>query len=112
PRVRGMASRTTARVVLYGESPDAAIRATDVVDLGLEGLRFTVQAGTERAEAHLPLPGRHLLGSALAALGAAMALDVPLDEAAIGLATLERPAHRMSVRRGPQVTVIDDSYNS
>jgi len=112
PRVRGMASRTSARVVLYGESADAAVRATDIRDLGLEGLRFTVTAAGQRAEARLPLPGRHLLTAALAALGAAVALDVPLDEAAVGLETLERPAHRMSVRRSGDLTVIDDSYNA
>jgi len=112
PRVRGMADRTRARVVLYGESPDAEVRATNVRDLGLAGLRFTVHAAGSEAEAHLPLPGRHLLGSALAALGAATLLDVPLDEAAVGLETLERPAHRMSVRRAAGITVIDDSYNS
>jgi UDP-N-acetylmuramoyl-tripeptide--D-alanyl-D-alanine ligase len=112
PRVRGMRSRTRARVVLYGESPDAEIRATDVRDLGLEGIRFTVNAAGERAEAHLPLPGRHLLTTALAAIGAAVALDVPLDEAAVGLSTLERPAHRMSVRRTADLVVIDDSYNA
>ncbi len=112
PRVRGMASRTSARVVLYGESADAAVRATDIRDLGLEGLRFTVTAAGQRAEARLPLPGRHLLTAALAALGAAVALDVPLDEAAVGLETLERPAHRMSVRRSSDLTVIDDSYNA
>jgi UDP-N-acetylmuramoyl-tripeptide--D-alanyl-D-alanine ligase len=112
PRVRGMSARTRARVVLYGESPDAEIRATDIRDLGLDGLQFTVHAGGERVEARLPLPGRHLLGSALAALGAAVILDVPLDEAAVGLETLERPAHRMSVRRAADLVVIDDSYNS
>ena len=111
-RVRGMASRTRARVVLYGESADAEVRATNVRDLGLEGIRFTAEAGGARSEARLPLPGRHLLTSALAALAAAMALDVPLDEAAVGLETLERPAHRMSVRRAADVTVIDDSYNA
>lgn len=112
PRVRGMASRTRARVILYGESPDAEIRATNVRDLGLDGVDFTVQAAGARAEGHLPLPGRHLLTSALAAIGAAVALDVPLDEAAVALATLERPAHRMSVRRAADLVVIDDSYNS
>ncbi|HEV2251129.1 MAG TPA: UDP-N-acetylmuramoyl-tripeptide--D-alanyl-D-alanine ligase [Candidatus Limnocylindria bacterium] len=111
-RVRGMASRTRARVVLYGESPDAQIRATEVRDLGLAGLAFTVRAGGRQVEARLPLPGRHLLGAALAAIGAATALDVPLDEAAVGLETLERPAHRMSVRRAPGLVVIDDSYNA
>ena len=37
---------------------------------------------------------------------------MPLDEAAIGVGTLERPAHRMSVRRAGELTVIDDAYNA
>jgi len=112
PRVRGLAPLTKARVVLYGESPDAAIRATDVESLGLDGTSFTVTYEGARARATVPLPGRHLITASLAAIGAAVALRVPLDEAALGLATLEPPAHRMSVRRAGRVTVIDDSYNA
>jgi UDP-N-acetylmuramoyl-tripeptide--D-alanyl-D-alanine ligase len=112
PRVRGLAPLTRASVVLYGESPDAAIRATDVESLGLEGTSFTVTYEGARARATVPLPGRHLITASLAAIGAAVALRVPLDEAALGLATLEPPAHRMSVRRAGRVTVIDDSYNA
>ncbi|HEX6061390.1 MAG TPA: cyanophycin synthetase, partial [Candidatus Limnocylindria bacterium] len=85
---------------------------TDIRDAGLDGIRFVAHASGQQAEAHLPLPGRHLLTSALAAIGAAVVLDVPLDEAALALATLERPAHRMSVRRGAGLVVIDDSYNA
>ena len=112
PRVRGMASRTRARVMLFGEAEDAEIRATEIKEEGLAGTRFTISVAGQTAAAFLPLPGRHLVISALAALGAAVALDVPLDEAVVGLATLERPAHRMSVRRTVELTVIDDSYNS
>lgn len=111
-RVRGLAPLTSARVVLFGESPDAALRATDVDVRGLDGLAFTVAFEGATARASLPLPGRHLLTASLAAIGSAVALGVPLDEAAVALGTLEPPAHRMSVRRGRTVTVIDDSYNA
>ncbi len=112
PRVRALAPRTRARVVLFGESPDAHLRATAVRDGGLEGLAFDVAYEGEQAEAAMPMPGRHLLAAGLAAIGAAVALDVPLDEAAVALATMEPPAHRMAVRRAEAVTVIDDSYNA
>lgn len=111
-RVRGLAPLTKARVVLYGEAADAELRATDVRSHGLEGTTFTVSYGGRSAEASLPLPGRHLVTASLAAIGAAVALEVPLEEAAVGLGTLEPPAHRMSVRRAGRVTVIDDSYNA
>jgi len=112
PRVRALAARTRARVVLFGESEDAELRASDVRADGLAGLRFTAAYEGERAPVVLPIPGRQLVPAALAALGAARALDVPLEEAAVALGTLEQPPHRMEVRRGPGVTVIDDSYNA
>src|SRR5207247_4016841 len=40
PRVRAVAPRTKARVVLFGESGDADLRASDVSARGVEGLRF------------------------------------------------------------------------
>ncbi len=112
PRVRSLASRTRARVVFFGESQDAELRATDVRAEGLVGLRFSAHYEGERVSVAVPIPGRQLVPAALAALGAAHALGVPLAEAAVALQTLEQPAHRMEVRRGPGVTVIDDSYNA
>ncbi|TME87069.1 MAG: UDP-N-acetylmuramoyl-tripeptide--D-alanyl-D-alanine ligase [Chloroflexi bacterium] len=112
PRVRSLASRTRARVVFFGESQDAELRATDVRAEGLVGLRFTAHYEGERVSVAVPIPGRQLVPAALAALGAAHALGVPLAEATVALQTLEQPAHRMEVRRGPGVTVIDDSYNA
>jgi UDP-N-acetylmuramoyl-tripeptide--D-alanyl-D-alanine ligase len=112
PRVRALAPRTRARVVLFGESADAQLRATEVRAEGLAGLRFTAVYEGESVSVAVPIPGRQLVPAALAALGAARALGVPLSEAAVALGTLEQPAHRMEVRRGTGVTVIDDSYNA
>ncbi|OLC58532.1 MAG: hypothetical protein AUH85_00645 [Chloroflexi bacterium 13_1_40CM_4_68_4] len=111
-RVRAMAGLTQANVVLFGTGEEASLRARDVVSDGLDGVRFTAHFRGERAAVRFPLPGAHLVSSALAAIGAAVALDVPLDEAAIAVGTLERPAHRMSVRRAGDLTVIDDAYNA
>ncbi|MDE3112479.1 MAG: UDP-N-acetylmuramoyl-tripeptide--D-alanyl-D-alanine ligase [Chloroflexota bacterium] len=112
PRVRSLAGRTRARVVLYGLAADAELRARDVVDDGLDGFRFTVDHRGAHAEARVPMPGTHFLAAVLPALGAAVELGVPLGEAAAALATMEPPAHRMAVRHAEGMTVIDDSYNS
>lgn len=111
-RVRALAGRTRARVVLYGEAPDADLRATDVHDEALDGLAFRVTYRGDSAAARMPMPGRHLLAAGLSAIGAAVELGVPLDEAAVALGAMEPPAHRMGVRRTPGLTVIDDSYNA
>jgi UDP-N-acetylmuramoyl-tripeptide--D-alanyl-D-alanine ligase len=112
PRVRALASRTEARVVLFGESGDAELRASDVKARGIEPLRFVAAYRGERAEVTVPLPGAHVVVAALAAIGSAHALGVPLEEAAVALGTLEQPRHRMEIRRAGRLTVIDDSYNA
>lgn len=111
-RVRALAPRTSARVILYGESADAELRATGVREEGLDGVAFTATYAGASAEARMPMPGRHLVSAGLPAIGAAVALGVPLDEAAVALGTMEPPPHRMAVRRGGSLTVVDDSYNS
>lgn len=112
PRVRGMAERTRARVVLYGASEDAGLRATAIEPLGLDGVGFVASFEGRAASVRFPLPGAHMVTNALAAIGAALALDVPLEEAAIAVATLEMPPHRMQVRRAGGLTLIDDAYNA
>ena len=111
-RVRALAPRTRARVVLFGESRDAELRATDVRANAVDGLRFVATYRGERADVAMPIPGRQAVVAGLVALGSAIALGVPLDEAAVALATLEQPRHRMEIRRGGQIVVIDDSYNA
>ena len=79
PRVRAMAEVTRARVVLVGESPDAEVRATDVIlDEGGRP-RFTVVAPFGTAEVSLPLVGRHHVGNALAVIAAAQACGLDLE---------------------------------
>ena len=112
PRVRALAGRTRARVVLFGEADDAPVRATDIHADGLEAARFVAHVDGRSTAVTVPLPGRHVVPAALAALGAATALGVPLEEAAVALGTMEPPAHRMSVRRAADLVVIDDSYNA
>jgi UDP-N-acetylmuramoyl-tripeptide--D-alanyl-D-alanine ligase len=112
PRVRGLAPRTRARVVLYGESADAELRATDVRDEGLEGLGMTVAYRGEETPLHVPLVGRHFVAATLPAIGAAVELGVPLDEAAVALSAMEPPPHRMRVVQRGDLTIIDDTYNA
>ena len=87
PLVRGLAPRTRARVVLFGESADASLRAIDVHASGLEGLRFTATYEGASADVAVPVPGRHVLVAALAALGSARALGVPLRRISVGGST-------------------------
>jgi UDP-N-acetylmuramoyl-tripeptide--D-alanyl-D-alanine ligase len=53
-RVRLMAERTPARVLLYGLSPDCHVRAEEIESRGLDGISFELVAFGERNRVRLP----------------------------------------------------------
>jgi UDP-N-acetylmuramoyl-tripeptide--D-alanyl-D-alanine ligase len=114
PRVRAMASRTAAAVVLAGEADDAAVRAVGVSldDRGRPS--FTLSTAEGDVPVALRVNGRHQVGNALLAAAVARAAGMPLAELgeALGEVTLVS-SRRMDVFDRPDgVTVIDDSYNA
>jgi UDP-N-acetylmuramoyl-tripeptide--D-alanyl-D-alanine ligase len=82
--------------------------AEDVGSLPDGRARFRVRG----VAVELPVPGRHQVANALAALAAADAVGVPLADAVRGLATATLPHGRTAVFEIDGVTVIDDTYNA
>ncbi|HEX2324211.1 MAG TPA: UDP-N-acetylmuramoyl-tripeptide--D-alanyl-D-alanine ligase [Chloroflexota bacterium] len=115
PRVARMASRTSARVVRYGEGAGVDVGAREVTDHGLAGLSFTLDApgfpGGPRP-VRLPLVGRHFLTAALGAAGAAFAAGCEWEDVVAGLQQAPQ-TQRLAPRPLPGgVTVLDDAYNA
>jgi UDP-N-acetylmuramoyl-tripeptide--D-alanyl-D-alanine ligase len=113
-RVAAMAARTAARVVTFGRSAGADVRAEQVRsdDLGRPGFALHTWSGS--APVQLRLHGEHHVANALAA--AALAAQVGMDTGAIaaGLsAAVARSRWRMEVTRLPDgVTIVNDAYNA
>ncbi len=114
PLVAAMAPRTTARVVTYGETATATVRAVDVV-LDDEGrAAFALLVDGRRVNVALGLHGRHHVSNALAAAAVGTSLGLDLDEVAAALSAA-RPASRwrMEVSTAPSgATVVNDAYNA
>lgn len=113
-RVRAMADRTRARVVLVGTADDAQVRAGDVWLDAAGRPSYTLHTPAGSAPVTLGLFGSHQVGNTLAAAAVALELGMGLEELAGALSAL-RPAskRRMDVyTRHDGVTVIDDSYNA
>ncbi len=88
----------------FGLASAADLRATDLEERP-DGVDFTL--GETRVS--LAIPGRHNVANALAAIGAAMSVGVPLADAAAALATFTGLRRRMDVLGTANgVTVIDD----
>ncbi|HET6820797.1 MAG TPA: UDP-N-acetylmuramoyl-tripeptide--D-alanyl-D-alanine ligase [Candidatus Limnocylindria bacterium] len=112
-RVVAMASVTPATVRTYGLAAGADVRALDVVSRGLEGTEFTLRAPWGQRRLRTGMPGRHLVGHALAAAAVAERFAVPLDEVEAALAAGSRADHRMAVGEAASgATLVDDSYNA
>ena len=74
-----------------------------------DGVTFDLVTKDEIIKARLAVPGRHNVANALAALGAAKALGVPLADAAKALAQFSGIRRRLEVTGTAKgVTVIDD----
>jgi UDP-N-acetylmuramoyl-tripeptide--D-alanyl-D-alanine ligase len=109
PRVAAMADRAGCRVVTFGTSQGADVRATDVRLDATARPVFRVRDVRVR----LPLPGAHNVGNALAALAAAEACGVDLAAAALALADASVSPWRMELSTtAAGVVVVNDAYNA
>ena len=100
------------RSVYFGMGPCADPRASDIEELGAEGMRFQVTAGETQATVTLPLLGRHNIWNAMAAIAAGLEAGIPLAECAVAVGQLRPPDKRGEVLRIGDATVINDCYNS
>ncbi len=112
-RVAHMAALTRARVVTFGLSESAEVRA-EQVGSSLAGTTFTLVTGSDRVEVNLTILGEHNVMNALAAVAAAREFGVTARDAAEALRTFPRAGRwRMEVLSTPGgATVINDAYNA
>ncbi|WP_395994332.1 UDP-N-acetylmuramoyl-tripeptide--D-alanyl-D-alanine ligase [Catenulispora acidiphila] len=117
-RVRGMAARTKGRVVLFGESPDADVRAEDV-RVGSDGrasftLLYRDGEGPHRYPVALRLVGEHQVSNALAAAATGLELGLAGEKVAEVLSAAEPDSKwRMAIGESADgVTVLNDAYNA
>ena len=91
------ASLTACHTTTFGiTSPDADVRATDVV-FTPRGSEWTLVAGTEHARVRLPLIGSFNVANALGAAAAAWARGLPLADIAERLNALPQVPGRLEV---------------
>ena len=114
PLVRAMESRTRARVLLFGESGEADVRAENVHLTATGQAAFSLRTPSGCRDVTLRLYGEHHVSNALAAAAVAHELGLSVDEIAVALSeagTLSR--WRMEVtERSDGVTIVNDAYNA
>ena len=112
-RIMARARTFAGRTITFGAIEGATVRATQIEDRGVDGMRARMTTPAGERVIDTPLIGRGNLANVLAAT--AVALDAGIDlDVIVGVAARLRPADRrgMVSRLGGGVTLIDDSYNS
>jgi UDP-N-acetylmuramoyl-tripeptide--D-alanyl-D-alanine ligase len=112
PRVPGMRARTAARVLTYGFSPQADVKAESVEAAGLDGMRFRLVTAAGRIHVTTPALGRHGVHNGLAAAAVGLAAGLDLETIAAGLRHGWQAPHRDQIVRTGEMTILDDSYNA
>ena len=108
---RDAAKRARARVVGFGLTPAADVRAE--ADLRADGTTLRLRAREGEATIELAVPGRPMAANATGAAAAALAAGASLGAIARGLAAFRPVQGRLAVvRTALGATVIDDSYNA
>ncbi|GAT73507.1 UDP-N-acetylmuramoyl-tripeptide--D-alanyl-D-alanine ligase [Microbacterium hydrocarbonoxydans] len=115
PRVaamRELADSRGMRVIGFGQSAAADVRAHDLV-VSASGTSCVIEAGGERMPLRLRVLGAHHVNNALAAIAAAGALGVPAADAIKRLETVEIAERwRMQPMGSDRVRIINDAYNA
>ncbi len=101
------------RVVTFGFSPRADFRATEVQPEQGMGTFVRASKPDGQLEFSLPLPGRHNVQNALAAIAASSQFGIGAKEISEALASFQNLHQRGEILTLPSgITVINDSYNS
>ncbi|MCE5189711.1 MAG: UDP-N-acetylmuramoyl-tripeptide--D-alanyl-D-alanine ligase [Eubacteriales bacterium] len=98
--------------MLYGLGAHCNVLGTEIEDLLLDGMNFSVTYFNQQKRMHVPALGLHSVYNALAAVSVGLLLGMRLDEIASGIETYLPLPGRMNVVKLSRYTVIDDTYNA
>mgnify|MGYP000874036546 FL=1 len=100
------------RVLTFGVTHEADIRARDIVTRAMSATRFTVDYAGGPHAFLMPMLGHHNVYNALAAIAASHALGVDPEAAAEGLRRLEVTQMRFETQDLGDWHIINDAYNA
>lgn len=91
---------------------EKAIYATNVVNLGFEGMQALVHTPQGVFQANITIPGEHNVYNALAATAVGLELGLTVEEIQKGIAKAKTIAGRTNLLKSNGYNVIDDCYNA
>jgi UDP-N-acetylmuramate--alanine ligase len=111
PHVQAVIPQVKRRRVTYGLTAQADISAHNIQHNQNFGSRFTVLRGHEAiGEINLPVPGKHNVYNALAAIATGFEFDVPFETIAEALSTFTNADRRFQFKGEANGIMVVDDY--
>lgn len=98
--------------VFFGVESDSPYFASDINDMGLEGIEATFNTPDSTFTAHVFVPGLHMILNALAGIAVGRSLGMEDVDIKAGIEALRPMAGRNNIIKTDKYTVIDDCYNA
>lgn len=111
PYIQREAGRCRGKVIFFGVGQSADIRAENIKQIGGGSLFSAVIDGTSH-EFFLPVPGRHNVINALAAIGVGLEMGLDIEDISKGLAAVSLTGMRLEVIEAGGLKIINDAYNA
>jgi UDP-N-acetylmuramate--alanine ligase len=110
PGARSLLPRLNRRVITYGFSPEADVRATDRRREDGRSVFTVVAGGAALGEVRLAVPGVHNVSNSLAAASVGLELGIPFDRIREGLEHFTGIARRLEIRSDADDVLVVDDY--
>jgi UDP-N-acetylmuramoyl-tripeptide--D-alanyl-D-alanine ligase len=112
PLLAAVKPSSSAKVITYGETAAAQVRAERIVP-ATRWTDFELHFPGGRAPVRIPVSGRFQVSNALAAAATALAMGITLDHIVNGLAAFTPAKMRMQISERPDgVVLVNDAYNA
>ncbi|NNE34567.1 MAG: UDP-N-acetylmuramate--L-alanine ligase [Rhodothermales bacterium] len=113
PNVQSILNRIERRVISYGFSRQADIRAEHIASSGLSSSFSVFRDDKDLGRIHLSLPGAHNIRNALAAIAVGLELEIPFEDIAAGIASFSGIHRRFEMLgdSGDVITINDYAHH-
>ena len=111
-KLRGYVPGNGIDPVYFGLDPSCPYHTGLVRNMGLRGTTAEFITPTGQFEAHISIPGDHMVYNALAGIAVGTALGMTFDEIRRGIEKLVPIAGRNNLIETGHYTIIDDCYNA
>ncbi len=100
------------RKLTYGLNPENDFVATNVCNMGADGVRCTISHHGHSFNAYIPAFGVHMVYAALAGTAVGYALGLNDAQIAKGISRFRTVGERARILRTAHITIVSDCYNA